>query len=187
MPVPPPRRRRARAPHARAARAVGLLAGVVLAASGSLAGCADSGDPGRDTAQPEAAVSPEPLLTASPGANSAVGALPAGFPSALLPAPPDATILVASAVPGTGDPALTTVSLNLTTAMTGPELVDLYRRSLTAAGFVEGSGPSDAALAAGATFTRGAGGDGAELVVVGVLDRDGIRTLTLGGQVRSGS
>jgi hypothetical protein len=52
-----------------------------------------------------------------------------------------------------------------------------------AAGFVETvMDPGAAGLAATSTYVRG--DDGAELLTLGVLDRDGVRTLTLGGSVR---
>ena len=53
---------------------------------------------------------------------------------------------------------------------------------LLAAGFTE-SPPSqpDPSLAAQASFARS---DGAEFVLIGVLDRDGVRTMTLGGTVK---
>ena len=61
-------------------------------------------------------------------------------------------------------------------------LLEAVRGPLVAAGFTE-SAPAapEGGLAAQSTFSRG---DGSELLVVGILDRDGVRTLTLGGQVR---
>ena len=122
----------------------------------------------------------QPLLPESTS-SAAVGTLAAGFPSDLLPLPADAEVLVSASEP-LASSAILQVSLNLRTAMQPADLIQLYRAPLTAAGFVEV--PGDAAgtvLAAQATFTR-SGGD--EILVMGVLDRDGVRTLTLGGRVK---
>ena len=55
------------------------------------------------------------------------------------------------------------------------------RAPLLTAGFTESAPPApEAGLAAQTTFSRSGG---SELLVVGVLDRDGQRTLTLGGTV----
>jgi len=52
--------------------------------------------------------------------------------------------------------------------------------SLTGAGFTQSPVASPpAGVAAQSTFARGAG----EVVTVAVLDRDGVRTLTLGGRI----
>ena len=62
-------------------------------------------------------------------------------------------------------------------------LLAAVRAPLLAAGFVENAPPAaEPGLAAQSTFSRG---DGSELLVVGVLDRDEERTLTLGGRVRA--
>ena len=116
--------------------------------------------------------------------NSVVGALPDGFPVDLLPVPDGAEILVATFAPegqaGAGQPY--TVSLNVRTSSSVEDVLTLYRSSLTAAGFTESTSPPTAALAAESTFSRAGG---AELLVVGVLDRDGSRTVTIGGRIRS--
>lgn len=126
--------------------------------------------------------SPEPLVTAEPDEYSEVGDLVEGFPIELLPVPGDAVILVTSAVP-VGEADVQEVSLNLRTAATAPELLELYREALTAAGFSEVTGEtSDTDLAAQVTFVR-SGGD--EVVSIGVLDVDGARTVTIGGRVRT--
>lgn len=130
-----------------------------------------------ETAAPE----PEPLVTAEPDEYSEVGDLVDGFPIDLLPVPGDAVILVTSAVP-VGDADVQEVSLNLRTAASAPELLDLYRQTLTAAGFVEMTGETaDSDLAAQVTFVRS---DGDEVVSIGILDVDGARTVTIGGRVR---
>lgn len=131
-------------------------------------------------ADPSPDATDEPLVTATPDSHSEVGDLVAGFPIDLLPVPADAVILVTSAVP-VGDADVQEVSLNLRTAATTQEVLDMYRTTLTAAGFTEipetGTG-----LSAGSTFTR-SGGD--ELVSIGVLDTDGARTVTIGGRVHT--
>jgi hypothetical protein len=126
----------------------------------------------------------ESLLTGSPDTHSAVGRLADGFPADLIPVPDGAEILVSSATPA-DDTGLSDVSLNLRTAQDTAGLVEVYRQHLLAAGFVETApGSAEPGLAAQTTFTRS---DGAEILVIGVLDRDGVRTLTLGGRVRTGS
>ena len=123
-----------------------------------------------------------PLLSERLDPNSAVGTLAPGFPADLLPVPAGAEVLVSS-VELVADSNAYQVSLNLRTSLAAPDVVDVFRTSLTAAGFteVELTAP-DAALAAQSTFTRSAGD---ELLVIGVLDRDGLRTVTIGGRLRS--
>ncbi|GEN78698.1 hypothetical protein [Actinotalea fermentans] len=134
-----------------------------------------------ETPEPTA-TSPEPLVTAEPDEYSEVGDLVEGFPIELLPVPGDAVILVTSAVP-VGNADVQEVSLNLRTAATAAELLELYRGALTAAGFSEVTGETaDSDLAAQVTFVR-SGGD--EVVSIGVLDVDGARTVTIGGRVRT--
>jgi hypothetical protein len=118
-----------------------------------------------------------------PDEHSAVGALPDGFPGDLLPVPAGAEILVATYAPegdaGTGQPYA--VSLNVRTSQSVDDVIALYRSSLTAAGFAESTGAPGASVTAQSTFSRS---DGQEIVVVGVLDRDGVRTVTAGGRIR---
>jgi len=123
-----------------------------------------------------------PLLGDTPDPHSTVGGLVAGFPTDLLPVPAGVEVLVSSVEP-VGNSNAYQVSLNLRTVLSAPEIVATYRQSLTAAGFVEAEQTAaDAALAAQSTFTR-SGGD--EVLVIGVLDRDGVRTVTIGGRLRS--
>lgn len=126
---------------------------------------------------------PEPLVTAAPDEHSEVGALVAGFPADLLPVPPDAVVLVTSAVP-VGDAEVQEVSLNLRTATPVQDVVALYRGALTAAGFTEvpPAALATSDLAAEVTFVR-SGGD--ELVSIGVVDDGTARTVTVGGRVRT--
>lgn len=132
----------------------------------------------------EASPQASPLLKDTPDPNSTVGGLVAGFPTDLLPVPDGAEVLVSSVEP-VGSSGAYQVSLNLRTVLGAPEIVDLYRQSLTGAGFAEAEQTvPDAALAAQSTFTRSAGD---EVLVIGVLDRDGVRTVTIGGRLRSGA
>lgn len=117
--------------------------------------------------------------TLSAESDALVGGVVDGFPLDLLPLPPDAEILVTSAVP-IGSDGVHEVSLNLRTTASASAVLELYRGTLIAAGFTEV--PARATeLAAESTFTR-SGGD--ELISLGVLDTDGRRTVTVGGRVR---
>ncbi|HWS59046.1 MAG TPA: hypothetical protein VN257_10940 [Actinotalea sp.] len=144
-----------------------------LAESSSIAGDTPSSSRTAGSDEPE-------MLTAAPDEHSEVGTVVAGFPLDLLPLPPDAVVLVTTAVP-LGDEGLAEVSLNLQTDAPAAEVLDLYRDALVAAGFTEVP-VQDAALAAESTFIR-SGGD--ELVSIGVLDEQGVRTVTIGGRVRT--
>ncbi|MGV8965152.1 MAG: hypothetical protein ACOH2F_02630 [Cellulomonas sp.] len=175
----------------RRARAVAMIAlsGALVGGCG-LSGSASDGAPAatpagsvsRDARTPGPSDAATPLLNETPDPNSTVGGLAPGFPSDLLPVPAGAEVLVSSVDP-VGDSNAIQVSLNLRTALAAPEVVDLYRQSLVAAGFTEAEQTTpDAALAAQSTFTR-SGGD--ELLVIGVLDRDAMRTVTIGGRLRN--
>ena len=176
-----------------AARTRSGLAAVVVALAVTLAatvsGCATSG-PGQTTPTGSTA----PLLTPVPAAtetllpdadddeHSVVGDLATGFPTDLVPVPDGALVLLSASEPVAGTD-LTKISLNLRTSQDTAGLLTAVREPLVAAGFTEGTPPvPEPGLAAQSTFSRG---DGSELVVVGILDRDDERTLTLGGQVRT--
>lgn len=148
-------------------------------------GSSASASPGPAVQTPLESVPQEsPLLNDKPDPHSTVGALAQGFPTKLLPVRDGAEVLVSSVEP-IGDSGAYQVSLNLRTTLSAADVVATYRTSLTAAGFTEAEqNPADAALAAQSTFTR-SGGD--ELLVIGVLDRDGVRTVTIGGRLRSES
>jgi len=148
------------------------------AAAEGTAGALATAEESTEAADP----SPDPLVTAEPDEYSEVGDLVDGFPIDLLPVPGDAVILVTSAVP-VGAADVQEVSLNLRTAATAVELLDLYREALTAAGFSEVTGETaDSDLAAQVTFVRSSGD---EVVSIGILDLDGARTVTIGGRVRT--
>lgn len=126
----------------------------------------------------------EPLLTADPDTGSAVGRLADGFPGDLVTVPADAEILVSSVQPADAA-GLREISLNLRSAQDATALVEGVRATVLAAGFIETTGTAtEPGLAAQAAFSRT---DGQEILILGVLDRDGVRTLTLGGRVRTGT
>ncbi len=135
------------------------------------------------SAPQDVAPSPTESLLPSPTATgSAVGDLAPGFPADLVSPPEGSEILVSSAEPDAAT-GLTTISLNLRSPLGTDELVQAVRDQLGAAGFAETVvDPGASGLAASSTFVRGTGGE--ELLTLGVLDRDGVRTLTLGGSVR---
>lgn len=171
--------------HAALVRPV-VIAFVMLAtlATTSCTGPDDAPDP-TVSASPAPDPSPSPtesLLPSPTAADSTVGELATGFPTDLVSPPDGSDILVSSAM---ADEATgrTTISLNLRSPLDTATLVQSVRDQLTAAGFAETVvDPGMSGLAASSTFVRGASGD--ELLTLGVLDRDGVRTLTLGGSVR---
>lgn len=201
MPHRGPHRARRRPYRPGASAAAGALAlGLALAAAGcagastpaapvpvpspstvatATAGTADAA-PGAAAASGGSSGGPADLVTSTPDQHSEVGDVVDGFPVDLLPLPPDAIILVTSAVP-VGVAGVQEVSLNVRTPATAAEIMDQYRGALVGAGFVEVPVASTS-LAAESTFTR-SGGD--ELVSIGVLDADGVRTVTIGGRVRT--
>ncbi|GEK16658.1 hypothetical protein [Cellulomonas persica] len=163
---------------------VALVPALVLGAA--LAGCSSSEPARLDT---PLAASDQPLLTAEPtadatfepldGEHGSVGELADGFPTDLVPLPDDADILV-SAAQVDPDGAFTEISLNLRTTLSADDLMASLATALTGAGFTQSPVASPpAGVAAQSTFARETG----EVVTVAVLDRDGVRTLTLGGRV----
>lgn len=162
---------------------------LVLVALGS-AGCTDGAgdDAAATTGSPNAtATAPAPaptesLLPSPTSTGSAVGDLAPGFPADLVSPPEGSDILVSSAETDAAT-GITTISLNLRSPLATDQLVQAVRDQLVAAGFTETVvDPGSTGLAASSTFVRGDGA--AELLTLGVLDRDGLRTLTLGGTVR---
>ena len=160
------------------------LAVVALLGVGLAAGCTSAPAPtGTSSATaPSSSPSPTPtedLLGDDIADDTAVGTLAPGFPQALVPVPDGAEVLVSSAE-ALGDGRLR-VSLNVRTPQDTAGLLDAVRAPLLAAGFTESAPPlPEQGLAAQTTFSRA---EGTELLVVGVLDRDGQRTMTLGGTV----
>jgi hypothetical protein len=169
-------------PHQRlrpaAASALGLAALVALSA------CSSSAPAQLGSASPAAAatVLPNPsesLLGPSDDAHSAVGRVVDGFPADLVPVPSGAKVLMSSAEPVDGSD-LVQISLNVRSSQDAAGLLAAVGDPLVAAGFTAVPPQSEPALAAQGAYTRGDG----ELVTAGVLDRDGVRTLTVGGTVR---
>ncbi len=150
--------------------------------AGALSGCATSSPAVLvDTTAPEPSpTASEQLLVGGPAPGTASGTLVAGFPSQLVPVPDGAEILVSSAQ--TAADGTVQISLNVRSEQDAAGLLAAVSAPLLAAGFAE-SPPSqpDPSLAAQASFARSSG---AEFVLVGILDRDGERTMTLGGTVR---
>jgi hypothetical protein len=171
----------------RTARLARTAAAALLAAAAVLAtGACSTGDaPSPTTTSATADVTPGPtesLLPSPTATGSQVGGLAEGFPSDLVTPPEGSEILVSSAE-SDGATGLTLISLNLRSPLATADLVQAVRDQLLAAGFAETVlDPGTTGLAASSTFVRGDGGD--ELLSLGVLDRDGVRTLTLGGTVR---
>jgi len=161
------------------ALALTLLAGAL---TGVLAGCATSG-PANLVPTDSAAPSPdssESLLIDSPGPGTATGTLAPGFPASLVPVPPGAVVLVSAAQPqpdGTWQ-----ISLDVRTTQDTQSLLAAVSAPLEAAGFTA-SPPSqpDPALAGEAAFVRS---NGAEFILIGILDHDDQRTMTLGGTIK---
>lgn len=160
---------------------------VALVAVGSAActdgdGTAAPTGSGAATATAPAPAPTESLLPSPTSTGSSVGDLAAGFPTDLVSPPEGSEILVSSAETDAAT-GLTTLSLNLRSPLDTDQLVQAVREQLVAAGFAETVvDPGTTGLAATSTFVRGDGGT--ELLTLGVLDRDGVRTLTLGGTVR---
>lgn len=165
----------------RPTRATVPVAGALVALC-LAAGCTADPGPTPPPSTPSVTPSPtpgEPLLTDDIADDTAVGALAPGFPEALVPVPPGAEVLVSSSEP-LPDGRLR-ISLNVRTVQETEGLLEAVRAPLLAAGFTESAPPApEAGLAAQTTFSRA---EGTELLVVGVLDRDGQRTMTLGGTV----
>ncbi len=172
-------------PRHRSRPAVAALLGVPLLCA-SLTSCTAGPTPSATPSAPAATATPSPaesLLTDAIDEATAVGELAEDFPADLVPVPPDAQVLVSSAEHL--DDGLLRISLNVRTPQDTAGLLDAVRGPLLSAGFTESTPPApEAGLAAQATFSRS---EGAELLVVGVLDRDGLRTMTLGGTVAAPS
>lgn len=138
--------------------------------------------PSATTAADPAPSPGESLLPTDPATASAVGDLAPGFPTDVV-APPDGSEILVSSAERDDATGLTTISLNLRSPLSTADLVSAVRDQLLAAGFTETVvDPGATGLAASSTFVRGDGGE--QLLTLGVLDRDGVRTLTLGGAVR---
>lgn len=169
-------------PHRPATR---LLVGTALLAALALpAACSTSAPAQLDGSSTSPAAAAPDLASQSPlelpdSDHSTVGALAEDFPPDLVDLPGDADVLVSTAQPVAGGDLLD-ISLNLRTTLTADELMDQLRDGLVDAGFTETPvATPPTGVAAESTFVR----DSGELLTVAVLDRDGVRTLTLGGRV----
>jgi hypothetical protein len=159
-----------------------VLVALAILATGACTGSTEAPEPSASTSADVAPSPGESLLPSPTATGSAVGDLAPGFPADLVTPPEGSEILVSSAETDEAT-GLTTISLNLRSPLETALLVQAVRDQLGAAGFAETPvDPGSTGLAATSTFTRGEGG--VELLTLGVLDRDGVRTLTLGGSVR---
>ena len=156
-----------------------LAVGLLTACSPSEPATLEASTSASSLVEPEP--SPTDTLLPTPATTAAaVGTLAPGFPSELLPVPDDATVLLSSAQP-VADSDLVSISLNLRSTQSTKDLLAAISAPLKKAGFTR-SDPDDLEpdLAAQASFTRH---DGEEHILLGILDHDGVRTLTLSGQV----
>lgn len=162
--------------------AVPALAVALLLSAAACTGSTPAARPSASvTADVDASPDPAESLLPSPTAStSTVGELAEDFPTGLLPVPEGSEILVSAAVTDEAT-GLVQVTLNLRSPLPTEELVAVYRASLGAVGFTETT-VADAGLAASSTFVRA--DDASQVLTLGVLDRDGVRTLTIGGTVR---
>ena len=143
----------------------------------------DDGAPGVAAPSPDAATA---LPTFDP--DTTVGGYADGFPTKLLKAPRDATVLASSATAGGG--ALTDVTLNLSTPRSTQEVLDQLAKRLRKAGFEESGTSSFSGLTATTTFGRESTPKGAkddepvmESITLGVLDDGERRLVTVSGSV----
>ena len=168
--MPRPALLSARARSGLAATAVALTVGVTMSACSTSSPGADLPDRHRQRAGHTRAGSTETLLPETDGdAHSAVGELVPEFPDGAHP----------RAGRRRGAPVVGRARGRHRSDRGQPEpahgqdtagLLDAVRAPLVAAGFVENAPPAaEPGLAAQATFSRG---DGSELLVVGILDRD---------------
>ncbi|AEI11960.1 hypothetical protein [Cellulomonas gilvus] len=172
-----------RPPHRRPVPAVAAYAALVAlltaCSSSAPARIAEPTAPTTAASTAGASVATEAPLALPDTTRSTVGGLADGFPSDLVTLPGDADVLVSSAQPVDGGD-LVEISLNLRTTLSAEDLMQDLRDSLDGAGFSETPAADlPDGVAAQSAFARESG----ELVTVAVLDRDGVRTLTLGGRV----
>jgi hypothetical protein len=161
-----------------AARTRAVLAGAAASlAAAALTGCSISAPATLPSPTPSPSATVEDQLLSTEPATSTVGDLAPDFPADLLPVPPDAKVLVSTAVPA--ESGLWDVSLNVVTEQDANGLLDAVRGPLVAAGFVEQPEPPADGLVAQAAFSRADG----ELIIVGIRDDGATRTLTAGGTV----
>lgn len=161
------------------------VAGLV-ATAGLLAGCDDSTStqasthpvPGSSGASSSTLL---PTPQDSPDDTVAVGAIAAGFPTDLLPVPDGAQILLTTNAPRSNTLREVSLSAKIPAAqMSTDQLLEIYRTSLTAAGFAEQPTQAASGVAASVAFVRGADG---EIVTVTILTDGDQQNITAGGTV----
>ena len=161
-----------------------IVAATVTFAAVVTVGACSSSAPARLAPSTTPAATPESTATLLPSdeaTGSAVGELPEGFPSDLVPVPPGAEVLVATVAPVPGT-KLVAISLNVRTSQSTDDLLDAVEEPLRDAGFEPtDSTTDDPALAARSALA----GPRDQWVMIGVLDQDGGRTMTLSGQVEA--
>lgn len=151
-----------------------LAAGALLAlaaCSPPAPGAATSSAPASSPSNVTASASP----SASPGTTAAVGTIAAGFPAALIPLMPGATVQSSSIDKTTAPITVALVaSINATTAA----VVDFYTKHLEAQGFKAVPGDAVGSVAS-KDFVR----NGNETVNVAVVEAAGVATFTIGANV----
>jgi hypothetical protein len=184
-PLPPatraPRGWRGTAAALAAVLVAGALTSCTAAPSGRLATDSDVTLP---SGQPSPPLPVESLPAYDPG--SRVGGYAEGFPRALLEAPPEATVVASSAVPG--DDGLVQVSLNLSFPASAKKVLAQVGRPLEAHGFVKTTPHAMTGLTAQTAWTRrttGTSGSQVETLLVGVLDDGDRRLVSISGSVRA--
>lgn len=193
-------RYRVRVLHLAATRRTTALAAAVGLALAT-AGCGSGAEP--ETSATTAQGTPEASAAASGGPtelptfdpSSAVGTYAEGFPPDLFPLPKGATLLASSAQPAPtprGSKArnapMTQVTLNLSSSLPAPKVVEQARRILTARGFEQIEAPESSGLTAQTAFLRVSStqsGEVQESLVVGVLDDGDRRLASISGTVRT--
>lgn len=109
-----------------------------------------------------------------------LGGLVEGFPSDVIPLPPDATVSSSAMVPADGSRA---VNISGTTAMPVESIIDFYRTTFVGQGFVETAGAQAEGFPS-VTFSRAGGAD---LLVVTASSLGGLlegrQAFTVGGNL----
>ena len=154
-----------------AAGAMLALAACSPAAPGVTSSSAGTSSPTSSPSSITASASP----TASPGTSAAVGEIAAGFPEALIPAMPGATV-ISSSFDKNSAPA--TVALVASITAPTAAVVDFYTRHLEGLGFKAVPGDAVGAVAS-KDFVR----NDNETVNVAVVEKAGVSTFTIGANV----
>lgn len=155
-----------------------VAAGALLALAACSPAAPDTPPSSAGTSSPTespsaAAVSASP--SATPGAAAAVGKIVAGFPEALLPVMPGATVISSSF-----DKTATPATAALVASVTAPSaaVVDFYTKHLEANGFKAVPGDAVGAVAS-KDFVR----NDTETVNVAAVEAAGVSTFTIGANV----